>query len=364
MNHTKTSERVVNFNAGPSTLPLDVLEKAQSDFINYKGKGLSVLEMSHRSGDFMAIRDHAESTIRQLLSIPHDYAVLFLHGGATTQFSSVPMYFGQTGPVSFIHTGSWTKKALAEIKKFGSHTVLASSEDTNFDRIPAIDTSQIDSASSYVYCCSNNTIYGTQFAEFPDTGSVPLVSDMSSDILSRPLTINRFGLIFAGAQKNAGPAGVTLVIARKDWIATHANPNLPLMFQYDKHLKEDSMLNTCPTFSIYLMGLTAQWLVDQGGVSAIAAKNQSKAKALYDYIDASDFYTACVSGNSRSLMNICFKTPSDELDAKFHKHAAEAGLIGLKGHRLVGGLRASMYNAMPSAGVAQLIGFMDQFRKQ
>ncbi len=364
MNHTKTTERVVNFNAGPSTLPLEVLEKAQAEFTNYQGKGLSVLEMSHRSGDFMAIRDQAESAIRQLLSISDAYTVLFLQGGATTQFSSVPMYFGQTGPVSFIHTGSWTKKALAEIKKFGQHTLLASSEDTNFDRIPSIDTSAIDPNSSYVYCCSNNTIYGTQFQEFPDTGAVPLVADMSSDILSRPLNIDQFGLIFAGAQKNAGPAGVTVVIARKDWIAANANPNLPLMFQYDKHMKEDSMLNTCPTFPIYLLGLTAQWLLDQGGVAAIEARNQAKAHALYNYIDANDFYTACVNGSSRSLMNVCFKTPSESLDTEFHKRAAEAGFIGLKGHRLVGGLRASIYNAMPSAGVDQLIGFMDEFRKR
>ena len=333
MNHTKTTERVVNFNAGPSTLPLDVLEKAQAEFINYQGKGLSVLEMSHRSGDFMAIRDQAEAAIRQLLSVPDTYSVLFLQGGAT--------------------------------KKFGQHTLLASSEDTNFDRIPSIDANAIDPDSSYVYCCSNNTIYGTQFHEFPDTGSVPLVADMSSDILSRPLNINQFGLIFAGAQKNAGPAGVTLVIARTDWIAEHANPNLPLMFQYDKHVKENSMLNTCPTFPIYLLGLTAQWLLDQGGVVAIEAKNKAKASALYDFIDSSSFYTSCVTDHaSRSLMNVCFKTPSEALDADFHKRAAAAGFIGLKGHRLVGGLRASIYNAMPSEGIDQLLEFMDQFQKQ
>ena len=365
MNHTKTTERVVNFNAGPSTLPLDVLEKAQAEFINYQGKGLSVLEMSHRSGDFMAIRDQAEAAIRQLLLVPDTYSVLFLQGGATTQFSSVPMYFGQHGPVSFIHTGSWTKKALAEVKKFSQHTLLASSEDSNFDHIPTVDPTAIDPNSSYVYCCSNNTIYGTQFHEFPDTGSVPLVADMSSDILSRPLTINQFGLIFAGAQKNAGPAGVTLVIARTNWIAEHANPNLPLMFQYDKHVKENSMLNTCPTFSIYLLGLTAQWLLDQGGVAAIEAKNKAKASALYDFIDSSSFYTPCVTDQaSRSLMNVCFKTPSETFDTDFQKQAASAGFIGLKGHRLVGGLRASIYNAMSREGIDQLLEFMNQFQKQ
>ena len=359
------SQRIFNFSAGPATLPEPVLIQARDEFLNYNNTGMSVMEMSHRSSDFQAIRDEAEQTIRSVLSIPEDYAVLFLQGGATTQFSMVPMNLYQAGkPVSFIHTGSWTKKALKELKKVGDVTMAGSSEGDSFNRIPT--EINIDPNSSYAYLCSNNTIYGTQFHDFPDTGDVPLVADMSSDILSRPIDISSFGLIFAGAQKNAGPAGVTLVIVKKSLIETITDESMPSMLNYKNHLDADSLFNTCPTYSIYMVGLVAKWILDQGGINEIERRNQSKAQALYEFIDTSRLYYATAAEGSRSLMNVTFRIKGDlsDLETQFHKQAAKHGLSGLKGHRLVGGLRASIYNAMPESGIEALISFMKQFEEE
>ena len=361
---TTTPDLALNFNAGPSKLPPSVLKTAQENLINYNQTGLSVLEMSHRSSTFMAIRDHAEASIRTLLNVPDDYAVLFLQGGATLQFSMVPLVFCKPGqPVAVSHTGSWTKKAIAEINKIGRADVIASSEDTQFDRIPVINTKLVAATAAYMHLCSNNTIYGTQYTNFPDS-PVPLVADMSSDILSRPLAISQFHLIFAGAQKNAGPAGVTLVIAKKSWLHEHDRGNLPLLLNYAKHEQEQSLLNTAPTFSIYMLGLTAQWLLDHGGVAEIQKRNQEKAALLYDYLDASTFYSTMAQPASRSVMNVCFKSPAADLDTLFIAEATQAKLIGLKGHRLIGGLRASLYNALPYSAVESLVAFMDQFAKK
>lgn len=350
----------INFNAGPSKLPPSVLKSAQDNLINYQGTGLSVLEMSHRSREFMAIRDHAEQAVRSALSVPDDYDVLFLQGGATMQFSMVPLSFCKPNQtVNMIHTGSWTKKAIAEIKKQGRVHMVASSESTQFDRIPDITPDQFDPDAAYTHICSNNTIYGTQYASFPES-PVPLVADMSSDILSRPLPISDFNLIFAGAQKNAGPAGVTLVIVKKSWLDQDFD-HLPLMLNYAKHAKESSMLNTSPTFSIYLLGLTVQWVLDQGGVATMQTRNQAKAKRLYDYLNSSDFYSPIAQPDSRSVMNVCFKTPTPDLDAVFVRESAQANLVGLKGHRLIGGLRASIYNAVSADDVDALLTFMQSF---
>ena len=357
-----TNDRIFNFSAGPATLPESVLKKAQAEFLNFNNTGMSIMEMSHRSKDFQAVRDAAEQAIRDVLSIDDSYAVLFLQGGATTQFSMVPMNVAQKDkPVSFIHTGSWTKKALKELKKISDVDIVASSEDTNFDRIP--QNILVNPDSSYAYLCSNNTIYGTQFESFPETGEVPLVADMSSDIFSRPLDVSKFGLIFAGVQKNAGPSGVTIVIVKKSWVEDVTDEAMPSMMNYQNHIAADSLFNTCPTFGIYMVGLVAQWILDNGGIDAMQKRNEQKAQKLYDFIDNSDFFYATAQRGSRSLMNVTFRITGDDeaLEKKFHQDAAKAGLSGLKGHRLVGGLRASIYNAMPEAGIDALISFMTRF---
>lgn len=360
------SQRVFNFNAGPSVLPLEVLEKAQKELVSFGTSGQSVLEMSHRDKDFLGILDRTEKTMRTNMGIPDDYAIFFLGGGASLQFAMVPMNLAQKmRPVEMIHTGAWTKKAIEELKKGIDHRVIWSGKDVNFAKLPDVANLPFDSKASYVHICSNNTIEGTQFQKFPDTGAVPLVADMSSDILSRPVDVKKFGLIFAGAQKNLGPAGVTVVIIRKDLIE-RADPNLPAMLQYRTQSPEPSLYNTPPTFPIYIVGLVMEWIAAQGGVAAVEKKNNEKASLLYGQIDKTGFYSCPVPQQDRSKMNVVFriKGGNEALEEAFVKESKSRGLIGLKGHRSVGGLRASIYNAQPLAGVQALVDFMAEFEKK
>jgi len=358
--------RVFNFNAGPAVLPLPVLEKAREELLNYGGCGMSVMEMSHRSKEFEEILSRTEASLRRILRIPDDYAVLFLQGGASLQFSMIPMNLYLKGqPVEIIHSGSWTEKAIAEHKKLCEYHIVASSESEKFLRLPSWQGVAFNPNASYVYMCSNNTIFGTQFREFPDTGNVPLVADMSSDILSRAIDVSRFGLIFAGAQKNLGPSGVTLVIIRKD-LVERAAKELPTMLQYRIHVKNNSLYNTPPTFGIYVCGLVLDWIEAEGGLPAIEKRNDEKARILYEAIDASGLFYGPVEKNSRSRMNVVFRVKGDneDLEKKFVSEAAAAGLAGLKGHRSVGGLRASIYNAHPVEGVRALVDFMKEFERK
>ncbi len=359
-------ERVFNFSAGPAVLPVPVLEKAQSELLNYDGCGMSVMEMSHRSKEFDGIIARAEAGIRKLLGISDDYAVLFLQGGASLQFSMVPMnLFVEGKPVDIVHSGVWTKKAIAEHKKLCPFRLAASTEAENFLRLPQMKEIELSGDASYVYMCSNNTIYGTQFKQFPQIGEIPLVADMSSDILSRPLDVSHFGLIFAGAQKNIGPSGLTMVIIRKD-LAERAKESLPTMLQYRTHIKEKSLYNTPPTFGIYIAMLVFEWLLERGGLSAMKKVNDEKAQKLYDAIDESDFFYTPIPAEDRSPMNVVFRVTGnkEDLEKAFVSEATKAGLSGLKGHRSVGGLRASIYNAFPPEGVEALVQFMKEFEKK
>ncbi|GAB3021478.1 3-phosphoserine/phosphohydroxythreonine transaminase [Niabella terrae] len=354
-------ERVYNFSAGPSALPEAVLRKAQSELLNYGTTGMSVMEMSHRSKDFMGIKDAAEATLRELMHIPENYKVLFLQGGASSQFAMVPLnLMNKNKKADFVNTGTWSKKAIKEAKRYGTVNVVGSSEDQLFNYIPQLDTASFDKDADYFHITTNNTIYGTRYPELPDTGAVPLVGDMSSDILSKNYDVSRFGLIYAGAQKNLGPAGVTVVIIRED-LAGNAMEITPTMFNYKEHIDADGMYNTPPTFGIYLMGLVLSWVKEQGGVDAMEKINNEKAATLYNYLDGSSLFKSTVKGADRSIMNVPFVTGNEELDAKFIKEAAGAGFVQLKGHRSVGGMRASIYNAISQEGVQQLVNFMKQF---
>jgi phosphoserine aminotransferase len=357
-------KRVYNFSAGPSMLPLEVLERAQKDFLSYEGSGMSVMEMSHRSGLFSGIINEAERLLRDLLQIPDNYKVLFIQGGASQQFAMVPLnLLVKSGKADFVHTGSWSKKAISEAKKFGAALVVASSEDEHFTYIPKIDPSLIDPEADYVHITTNNTIEGTAFSEIPDTGSVPLVADMSSNILSEEVDVSKFGLIYAGAQKNIGPAGLTVVIVRDDLIG-HAPESCPTMLNYQTFSNSGSMYNTPPTFGIYIAKLVFEWLKDLGGLKEMASLNREKAQILYGYLEGSDLFASPVKKDSRSLMNIPFTIPGRELDDVFVKEAKAAGFETLKGHRSVGGMRASLYNAMPIDGVKELVAFMADFEKR
>lgn len=359
-------ERVFNFSAGPAVLPLSVLERAQKDLVSFPGAGMSVLEMSHRSAPFDKIIKEAEADVRTLLAIPENYKVLFLQGGASLQFSMVPMNLLLKGKTAdYILTGSWSQLALKEAKKLGDARVAATTEDTNFNRIPAQDELKIDSNAAYAHFTSNNTIYGTQWRTEPDAGSVPLVCDASSDILSRPLEVSKYGLIYAGAQKNAGPAGVTLVIIRDDLIE-RVPAGLPSLLDYRLIAEKESLYNTPPCFAIYVAGLVFKWLLDEvGGLKEIQKRNEEKAKILYDAIDAnSDYYRGHAEAGSRSQMNVTFRLPSEELEKRFAKESTAAGLDGLKGHRSIGGIRASIYNAFPREGVLKLVEFMKDFARK
>jgi len=356
--------RVYNFSAGPAVLPEPVLKKAASELFEYENSGMSVMEMSHRSKVYQEIFDRAEAGLRSLLNIPPNYHVLFLQGGAHLQFDMIPLnLFGKSKKCDMIHTGTWTKKAKEAAEKFGTVNIIASSEDKNFSYIPEADPSKFGADTDYFYICSNNTIEGTRYVEFPDTGSVPLIADMSSEILSTPLDVNRFGLIFAGAQKNIGPAGVTIVIIRDDLVG-HAQSVTPMMLDYKVHAKERSMYNTPPTYGIYMAMLVFDWLMEQGGLAAMKEKNEKKAALLYDFIDSSSLFKGTAARKDRSIMNIPFLTGSNELDSEFVKSAEKQGLVNLAGHRSVGGMRASVYNAMPVEGIGKLVNFMKKFEME
>ncbi|MFD3449804.1 3-phosphoserine/phosphohydroxythreonine transaminase [Microbacteriaceae bacterium 4G12] len=356
-------ERVYNFSAGPSMLPLPVLETAQKELVCYGNTGMSVMEMSHRSSAFQEIIAHAEALLRELMGIPSHYKVLFLQGGASLQFSMVPLnLFQDSKKADYVHTGSWSKKAIAEAKKYGHVRIVASSEEKQFTHIPTLHAEMFEPEANYVHITTNNTIEGTRYVEIPDTGHVPLVADMSSNILSEVYDVTKFGVIYAGAQKNIGPAGLTVVIIREDLIG-HASPICPTMLDYKIHAENDSLYNTPSTYSIYMAKLVFEWLQELGGVSVMEQLNHEKAKLLYDFLDNSVLFQSPVERESRSLMNIPFTTSSAELDAAFMKEAKQVGLETLKGHRSVGGMRASIYNAMPIEGVQRLVDCMREFER-
>ncbi len=370
MNRTTVSgreaKRVFNFSGGPATLPLSVLEQVRDELLDYRGTGMSVMEMSHRSPEFEEINARAEALLRRLLAIPDEYAVIFLPGGGSMQFTMVPMNLYLPGkPVDVLHTGMWTAKAIAELKKSTPYRLAASSEPEKFARIPRADEIKFAPEASYVYMCSNNTIEGTQWASFPETGQVPLVADMSSDILSRPIDVRRFGVIFAGAQKNLGQSGVTIVIVRRD-LADRADPKLPSLLQYRTEIKEHSLFHTPPTFAVYILALMLEWLEAEGGAAAVEKHNEAKAKLLYDALDASGLYKCPVEKGSRSRMNVVFRVGGGDeaVEAQFAKQAADAGIVGIVGHRSVGGMRVSLYNAVTIGAVESLVAFLREFERK
>ncbi|HEX9942136.1 MAG TPA: 3-phosphoserine/phosphohydroxythreonine transaminase [Thermoanaerobaculia bacterium] len=359
-----TSARIYNFSAGPAMLPLPVLEEAQRDLVSLPGVGMSVLEISHRSKPFDEIIQGAEADFRALARIPEGYHVLFLQGGASTQFSMVPMNLLPPGATAdYIVTGSWSKKALKEAKKVGAVNVAATTEPENFARIPRQDELALTPGAAYVHFTSNNTIFGTEWPSEPEVGDVPLVCDASSDIFSRPLDVGRYGLIYAGAQKNLGPSGLTVAVIRDD-LAKQGAESLPTMLRYATHVENKSLYNTPPVFAIYILRLVLRWLIANGGLKAMAAANQRKAGKLYAEIDRTGFYRGHAARDSRSLMNVTFRLPSEDLEKQFVQEATAAGFDGLKGHRSVGGLRASIYNAFPEEGAEALVEFMREFEKR
>jgi len=361
----RSLQRAHNFNAGPAALPLPVLERIREELLDYRGTGMSVMEMSHRSPEFEAINNAAETNLRKLLAIPDDYAVIFVQGGGSLQFSMAPMNLAQAGkPVDVLHTGAWTAKAISELKKGTLHNIAASTEGEKFTRVPRNDEVKHSPEASYLYFCTNNTIEGTQYHTLP-ISSAPLVADMSSDIASRPLDVSKFGLIFAGAQKNLGPSGVTVVIVRKD-LAERADKNLATTLQYRTFIKEKSLYNTPPTFAVYVLGLVTEWIAAEGGLPGIQKRNEAKAKLLYDTIDTSNGYYRCpVDRSSRSLMNIVFRVAGGDeaIEKEFAKGAAAANLVGTPGHRSVGGMRVSLYNAVGLESVETLVSYMREFQR-
>ena len=358
-------KRAHNFNAGPGALPLAVLEKAQKELLDFNGTGMSIMEHSHRGKDYEAVHNQAIALLKELMAIPEGYDVLFLQGGASLQFAMVPMNFLPAGKkAGYVMTGVWSEKAYDEAVKLGEVFIAATAKDGNYCRIPALDEIKYDNDSAYLHITSNNTIYGTQWQAFPDFGSVPVIADMSSDILSKPFDVSKFALIYAGAQKNLGPSGVTVVIIRRD-LLEQANKKLPTMLKYGTYAKDNSLYNTPPTFSIYMVKLMLEWVREQGGVAAIYKRNQEKAALIYDAIDASNgFYVGHAQTEARSLMNITFHLASQELEKQFLDQAKQAGLVGLNGHRLVGGCRASIYNAVPYVSCQALREMMLAFQKK
>jgi phosphoserine aminotransferase len=360
----KTTIRIFNFSAGPAVLPLPVLEQAERELVSLPGVGMSILEVSHRSKIFEDVLARAEADIRTLANIPSNYRVLFLQGGASLQFTMVPMnLLAAGGTADYLVTGVWATKAAEEARKIGKVHVAATTKAEQFTRVPRAEEIVMSPAPSYVHMTSNNTIYGTEWKALPDIGDIPLVSDTSSDMFSRPIDVGRHALIYAGAQKNMGPAGVTVVIIREDLLARSA-ASLPVMLSYAVHAQNGSMYNTPPVFAIYMLGLVTRWLIGQGGLEAIAAVNERKAGNLYAEIDRTGFYRGTAQKESRSLMNVTFRLPSEELEKQFIKDAEKGGLDGLKGHRSVGGIRASIYNAFPEAGIDALTGFMKEFERR
>lgn len=354
-------KRVYNFSAGPSMLPLEVLEQAQRELVCYPSAGMSVMEMSHRSKVFESILEKAKADLKELMHIPDNYKILFLQGGGSTQFAMIPLnLMSGSNEADYVITGQWAKKAAEEAKRYGKVNIVASSADSTFNHIPDLDPSKCNPNADYFYITLNNTIYGTRWTKLPDVGSVPLVGDMSSSILSEEIDITKFGLLFAGAQKNLGPAGVTVVIVREDLLGK-AMEFTPTMLRYDIHADNNSLYNTPPTYGIYFMGLVFEWLKRQGGVAAMQKINEHKAAILYDFLDESKLFKGTVVKKDRSLMNAPFVLPTEELNEKFIKEAKAQGFENLKGHRTVGGMRASMYNAMPVEGVEKLVAFMKEF---
>lgn len=355
--------RVYNFSAGPAVLPEEVLREAADEMLDYKGTGMSVMEMSHRSAAFKGIIEEAEADLRELMNIPDNYHVLFLQGGATQQFAAIPMNLMLTGKADYIVSGSWSKKAYKEAKIFGDARLVASSEDENFSYIPNVDELEFDPEADYVYICENETIYGTHYHKLPDTGDVPLVSDVSSCFLSEPIDVSKYGLVYGGVQKNIGPAGVVIVIVRDDLVKEEWLPNTPTIMRYKTQVDADSMSNTPPCYGIYICGKVFKWLKAQGGLEAMKKRNEEKAAILYDYLDSTDFYTATAREEDRSIMNVPFITGDADLDAEFVAGAKKVGIENIKGHRTVGGMRASIYNAMPIEGVKALVEYMKEFEK-
>lgn len=359
------TERVYNFYPGPATLPLEVLEQAQNEFLNFHNTGMSILEISHRGKDYEEVHNETESLFKELLNAPNDYRVLFMGGGASSQFALVAMNFLTQGTeADYIVTGSFAEKAQEEAARIGKANIAASTKETNYNRLPGQDEIKLSKAPVYIHMTSNNTIYGTQWQEMPVFKGIPLVADMSSDILSRPIEVSNFGLIYAGAQKNLGPAGVTLVLISPELLAK-ANKDLPAIFQYGTFAKNNSLYNTPPSFAVYIINLTLKWIKKNGGLSAMAKRNQEKANYIYEAIDNSNgFYCGHTQKEYRSLMNITFRLPNEELEAAFVSEAKKANLIGIKGHRSVGGMRASIYNAMPTEGCKMLADLMKDFAKK
>ena len=356
--------RVFNFSAGPGMLPVEVLEEAAAEMLDYRGTGESVMEMSHRSKEYGEIIQTAEADFRELLGLPDNYKVLFLQGGASTQFAMIPMNFMKNKKAAYIITGQWAKKAYKEAQIYGDAIAVASSEDKTFSYIPDCSDLDIPEDADYVYICENNTIYGTKFKELPNTKGHNLIADVSSCFLSEPMDVEKYAMFYGGAQKNVGPAGVVIAAIREDLITEDTLPGTPTMLKYKTHADSNSMYNTPPCYNIYICGKVFQWIKRNGGLQGMKERNEIKAKVLYDFLDNSKLFKGTVEKNSRSLMNIPFVTGSDELNAKFIAESKAAGLINLKGHRTVGGMRASIYNAMPLEGVKALVEFMDKFEKE
>ena len=356
--------RVYNFSAGPAVLPEEVLKEAAAEMLDYQGTGMSVMEMSHRSKAYQRIIDEAEADLRDLLNIPENYKVLFLQGGAHLQFAMVPMNLMKNKVADYIITGQWAKRAWKEAQKFGKANAVASSEDATFSYIPDCSDLPISEDADYVYICENNTIYGTKFKTLPNTKGKLLVSDVSSCFLSEPMDVSQYGIIYGGVQKNIGPAGVVIAIIREDLITDDVLPGTPTMLQYKTHADNGSMYNTPPAYGIYICGKVFRWLKKQGGLAVMKERNEAKAKVLYDFLDRSNLFKGTVRKEDRSLMNVPFVTGDKDLDAKFIKEAEAAGFANLKGHRSVGGMRASIYNAMPIEGVEKLVAFMETFEKE
>lgn len=357
------SKRAFNFNAGPAALPLEVLERAQAEFVDYRNTGMSIMEMSHRGAVYEAVHNEAQERLLSLLGNPAGYKVLFIQGGASTQFAMIPMNFlGQGQTANYVMTGSWSDKALKEAKLIGETHVAASSEESKYMSLPKLADIQLSDNAAYLHLTSNETIEGTQFKDFPDTGAVPLICDMSSDILSRPFDLSRFGMVYAGAQKNLGPSGVAVVIVRED-LVTDSPKHLPTMLRYNTYLKNNSLYNTPPSFGIYMINEVLKWIEEKGGLAGVQDMNRKKAALIYDAIDNSGgFYRGCVNPDSRSDMNITFRLETEEIEKEFVKASEKEGFVGLKGHRSVGGLRASVYNAVPYESCKALVDFMEHFK--
>ncbi|WP_294580508.1 3-phosphoserine/phosphohydroxythreonine transaminase [uncultured Thomasclavelia sp.] len=355
-----TEKRVFNFSAGPSMLPEPVLEKAAKQMLNYENTGMSVMEMSHRSSSYLDIFNKTKDLLKKVMNIPDGYEIVFIQGGATQQFSMVPLNLLKNGKADYIITGSFSKKAAQEAKKYGKINIVYDGKDNDYKHIPTQDELKLDPDASYVHLCANNTIYGTEWKYIPETNGVPIVADMSSNILSKPIDVSKYGMIYAGAQKNMGIAGLGVAIIKKDILQPVAK-NTPVLLDYTLMIDNDSMYNTPPAYAIYVLGLVLEWIDNMGGLEVMEQRNIQKAQVLYDYLDSSDFYQAHSDKDNRSLMNVTFTTPSKDLDAKFVKESIEAGMTNLKGHRSVGGIRASIYNAMPLEGVEKLVAFMKDF---